>query len=293
MSETTAPDNGVAVITGGASGIGYATAAQLHAAGWKLAILDVGDEALEPFGRPGSKPGVRAKIDVTDEPAVEAELAAIEDKLGPITGVVNSAGIAVDRHVFDTPIDLFRRILDINVVGTFIVARAAARQMQKRGRGAIVNLASVTGLRGSKGRSAYGASKGAVVVLTQVMANDLARYGIRVNAVAPGPVDTPLVETMHTAEDRETWARFIDAPLRPSGGNCLMICFLLDHRQASYITGEVIAVGRLPRSRHHSGLREVPSVGPDQPSSHELCAGSAVHRMSAGWPPRPVGSPSF
>src|SRR5690606_7657413 len=128
MSETTAPDNGVAVITGGASGIGYATAAQLHAAGWKLAILDVGDEALEAVRQDlVSKPGVRVtKIDVTDEPAVEAELAAIEDKLGPITGVVNSAGIAVDRHVFDTPIDLFRRILDINVVGTFIVARAAA-----------------------------------------------------------------------------------------------------------------------------------------------------------------------
>jgi NAD(P)-dependent dehydrogenase (short-subunit alcohol dehydrogenase family) len=245
MSETTAPDNGVAVITGGASGIGYATAVQLQEAGWKLAVLDIGDEALEAVRQNlGSKSGVRvAKIDVTDEPAVERELAAIENELGPITGVVNSAGIAADRHVFDTPIDLFRRILDINVVGTFIVARAAARQMQKRGRGAIVNLASVTGLRGSKGRSAYGASKGAVVVLTQVMANDLARYGIRVNAVAPGPVDTPLVETMHTAEDRETWARFI--PMRRYGRPeeiASMICFLLDHRQASYITGEVIAV---------------------------------------------------
>src|SRR5690606_4095340 len=123
MSETTAPDNGVAVITGGASGIGYATAVQLQEAGWKLAVLDIGDEALE-FVRQnlGSKPGVRvAKVDVTDEPAVERELAAIENELGPITGVINSAGIAADRHVFDTPIDLFRRILDINVVGTFIV----------------------------------------------------------------------------------------------------------------------------------------------------------------------------
>ena len=245
MSETTAPDNGVAVITGGASGIGYATAVQLHAAGWKLAILDIGDEALESVRQSlGGKPGVRvAKVDVTDEPAVERELAAIENELGPITGVVNSAGIAADRHVFDTPIDLFRRILDINVVGTFIVARAAARHMQKRGRGAIVNLASVTGLRGSKGRSAYGASKGAVVVLTQVMANDLARYGIRVNAVAPGPVDTPLVEAMHTPEDRETWTRFI--PMRRYGRPeeiAETICFLLDEKRASYITGEIIAV---------------------------------------------------
>src|SRR5690606_8664938 len=123
----------------------------------------------------------------TDGLAVARETASIEEELGPIVGVVISAGIAAAKHVFATPVDLFRRILDINVVGTFIVGRAAARHMQKRGRGAIVNLASVAGVRGSKGRSAYGASKGAVIVLTQVMAHDLARYGIRVNAVAPRP----------------------------------------------------------------------------------------------------------
>ena len=245
MSQTIVPENRVAVITGGASGIGYASAEHLHARGWKIALLDVGDAALEEARKHlGSKPGVRVtKLDVTDELAVDREMAAIEEELGPIVGVVNSAGIAADKHVFDTPVDLFRRILDINVVGTFIVGRAAARHMQKRGRGAIVNLASVAGVRGSKGRSAYGASKGAVIVLTQVMANDLARYGIRVNAVAPGPIDTPLVRDLHTAEDRETWTRFI--PMRRYGRPeeiASMICFLLDHRQASYITGEVIAV---------------------------------------------------
>ncbi len=183
------------------------------------------------------------KLDVTDEAAVEREVAAIEDELGPVTGVVNSAGIAADKHVFDTPVDLFRRILDINVVGTFIVARAAARQMQKRQRGSIVNIASVAGLRGSKGRSAYGASKGAVVVLTQAMANDLARDGIRVNAVAPGPVETPLIKALHTAEDRRTWMRF--TPMRRYAQPeeiARTISFLLDESQSSYITGEVIAV---------------------------------------------------
>ena len=245
MSKTTAPDNRVAVITGGASGIGYAAAEQLLAEGWKLAIVDIGDDGLDRVRRDlGSDPDVRVtKLDVTDEPAVEREMATIEETLGPITGVVNSAGIAADKHVFDTPVDLFRRILDINVVGTFIVGRAAARHMQKRGRGAIVNLASVAGVRGSKGRSAYGSSKGAVIVLTQVMANDLARYGIRVNAVAPGPVDTPLVQALHTAEDRNTWTRFI--PMRRYGRPeeiAPMICFLLDDRLSSYLTGEVIAV---------------------------------------------------
>ena len=235
----------VALITGGASGIGLAAAERLRAIGWKIAIADIGEAALararESFG---SETDVRiAKLDVTDEAAVEREIAAIEEDLGPIAGVVNSAGISADKHTMDTPVDLFRRILDVNVVGTFIVARAAARQMQKRERGAIVNVASVAGLRGSKGRSAYGSSKGAVIVLTQVMANDLARYGIRVNAIAPGPVDTPMVQAMHTDEDRRTWTHFI--PMRRYGRPeeiAPTISFLLDDAQSSYLTGEIVAV---------------------------------------------------
>ena len=122
---------------------------------------------------------------------------------------------------------MFRKVLDINVVGTFIVARAAARLMKDRGGGAIVNISSVSGLRGGKGRSAYGASKGAVVVLTQVLANDLARYGIRVNAVAPGPVDTPMVQMRRYAEPDEI---------------AIVIEFLLDGARSSYVTGEIVAV---------------------------------------------------
>ncbi|MCL4766533.1 MAG: SDR family oxidoreductase [Hyphomicrobiaceae bacterium] len=245
MTDTGERQARVALITGGASGIGLATAEELHAAGWKVVIADIGEEALDEVRQGlGSRPGVRVtRLDVTDEPAVEREVAAVEEELGPIAGVVNSAGIAADKHVFDTPVDLFRRILDINVVGTFIVARAAARQMQKRQRGAIVNLASIAGVRGSKGRSAYGSSKGAVIVLTQVMANDLARHGIRVNAVAPGPVETPMIKALHTAEDRRTWMRF--TPMRRYGlpeEIARTICFLLDDTQSSYITGEVIAV---------------------------------------------------
>ena len=106
-----------------------------------------------------------------------------------------------------------------------------------------MNLSSVSGLRGSKGRSAYGASKGAVVVLTQVLANDLARYGVRVNAVAPGPVDTPMIKTMHTAQDRALWARHI--PMRRYGTPeeiAGVIEFLLDGTRSGYVTGEIVAV---------------------------------------------------
>jgi NAD(P)-dependent dehydrogenase (short-subunit alcohol dehydrogenase family) len=115
--------------------------------------------------------------------------------------------------------------------------------MRHTGGGAIVNISSVAGLRGGKGRSAYGASKGAVVVLTQVLANDLARYRIRVNAVAPGPVDTPMVKAMHGESDRALWMRHI--PLKRYAKPdeiASVIEFLLDGTKSSYMTGEIVAV---------------------------------------------------
>jgi NAD(P)-dependent dehydrogenase (short-subunit alcohol dehydrogenase family) len=235
----------VALVTGGASGIGAAAVEELIAEGWSVAIADIDAKALAAARKryEGSAAVRIDALDVTDEPATVKLVGAIESELGPIAGVVNSAGIAADRHVFDTPIDLFRKILDVNVVGSFIVGRAAARCMAKRERGAIVNIASVSGVRGSKGRSAYGASKGAVVVMSQVMANDLARHGIRVNAVAPGPVETPMVKTVHADADRELWRRFI--PMRRYGRPeeiASVIAFLLDEKRSSFLTGEVIAV---------------------------------------------------
>ena len=115
--------------------------------------------------------------------------------------------------------------------------------MRDKSGGAIVNIASISGLRGSKGRSAYGASKGAVVTLTQVMANDLAPYGIRVNAVAPGPVETPMVKAIHTQADRDLYHRYIPMNRYCTPGEIASVAhFLLDDTQSSYVTGEIIAV---------------------------------------------------
>lgn len=233
------------IVTGAGSGIGLATADLLLESGAQVAFLDLSEASLaEARKLHGKSKGTRfAAIDVTDESAVERAVAETAREFGGITGVVNCAGIAADKHVLNTPVELFRKILDVNVVGTFLVGRAAARIMMDKGGGSIVNIASISGLRGSKGRSAYGASKGAVVTLTQVMANDLAPFKIRVNAVAPGPVETPMVKAIHTDADRALYHRYIPMKRYSEPHEIAsVIAFLLDERQSSYVTGEIIAV---------------------------------------------------
>ena len=235
----------VAIITGAASGIGQATAQLLLDSGWKVALFDSNETALTTvttaLGQ--SKSVYAARLNVTDESAVEKAVAEAAEALGGVQGVVNSAGIAADKHVFDTSAELFRKILDVNVVGTFLVGKAAARIMRHSGGGSIVNIASISGIRGSKGRSAYGASKGAVINLTKVMANDLAPFNIRVNAIAPGPVETAMVKELHTDDERKMYNRFV--PMRRYAEPVEIanaIEFLLDERRSSYITAEILAV---------------------------------------------------
>jgi NAD(P)-dependent dehydrogenase (short-subunit alcohol dehydrogenase family) len=235
----------VALVTGGASGIGLACVARLLAAGWRVGLIDRDEKAVAAARRRyRQNPRVRIGMaDVTDEPAIEAVIADMAAGFGRLDGLVNSAGIAADVHFFDTSVALFRRILEVNLVGTFVAGRAAARIMRERGAGAIVNIASISGLRGSKGRAAYGSSKGGVVTLTQVMAVDLARFGIRVNAVAPGPVDTPMVRALHKGGVRFRYLERIPMrryakPDEIAGA----VLFLLDPALSSFVTGEIVAV---------------------------------------------------
>ena len=233
----------VVVITGAGSGIGLACARQLLAIGWNLALFDRDEAALvKAVGELGA--GARAialPVDVSDERAVEnaMEKAAA---FGPIKGLVNSAGVGNNKAFVDTDIAGFRKVLEINVIGTFVVSHAAIPALRANGGGAIVNIGSVSGLLGNMGRTAYGASKGAINTMTKVMAVELAADNIRVNAVAPGPVDTPLTQAMHSLGDRAEWISRV--PMRRYAGPVEVatpVAFLLSE-DASYITGQVLVV---------------------------------------------------
>ena len=234
------------LVTGGASGIGLATAERLLKEGCRVAIVDREEKSLASARETlawASGDVQFERLDITDEAEVERVVNGLDAQFGELTGLVNSAGIAQDVSFFETTAEQFRRIYEINVIGTFLVAKAVAHRMKLRKRGSIVNIASVSGIRGNLGRSAYGSSKGAVVTLTRIMSVELAPLGIRVNAVAPGPVDTPMVKAVHSTTARESW---IDAvPMRrysmpdEIAGT---ICHLLDETKSSYLTGQIIAV---------------------------------------------------
>lgn len=225
----------VALVTGAASGIGAAVARRFAEEGASVVAADL----AELPAAPGIEPRT---LDVADPASVEAAVEAVLARHGRIDSLVHAAGIGQEIPFLDTPLATFDRIIAVNLRGTFLIGQRVARAMRDAGKGAIVNIASVAGLRGSIGRAAYGGSKGGVVIMSQVMAVDLAAFGIRVNVVAPGPIETPMVVAMHDAAIRAAWQRQI--PLRRYGEahEVAAACLFLVSDEASFITGHVLAV---------------------------------------------------
>lgn len=194
----------VAVITGGASGLGEATVRNFVAGGAKVAIFDMNAERGEKVAKELGDSVLFKKVDVTDEASVVAGIAATMEKFGKITANVNCAGIGVASKTLGKEgphtLGLFKKVVDINLTGTFNVFRLCAEQMAKNEanedgeRGIIINTASVAAFDGQKGQVAYSATKGAIVGMTLPVSRDLAYYGIRICAIAPGLFLTPLFE---------------------------------------------------------------------------------------------------
>jgi NAD(P)-dependent dehydrogenase (short-subunit alcohol dehydrogenase family) len=226
----TASSHKVALVTGAARGIGLAVAKRFLAEGWRVALLDILGDVLEKSvaGLNEADATLALTCDVSDTDAVASALAKIERRFGRLDALINNAGVAVFTPVMETSDADWERVLAVNLTGPFLCTKAAVPLMRKHGASTL--------------RSAYGTSKAGLAHLTKQLAVELAELGIRVNGVAPGPVDTAMAKAVHSAEIR---ADYHDAiPLNRYGleEELAEAVYFLCSDRASYITGQILAV---------------------------------------------------
>jgi NAD(P)-dependent dehydrogenase (short-subunit alcohol dehydrogenase family) len=240
------PSGYAALVTGGGSGLGRATAAKLAALGAKVAILDINIEAAQEVA--AKIGGIAIACDVADGDATAAAMAQARDTIGPARILINCAGIAPARRVVGRdgpmPLEDFARVINVNLIGTFNAIRLAARAMSTLDplddgeRGVIVSTASVAAYDGQIGQAAYAASKGGVVSMMLPIARELSQFGIRLCAIAPGIFNTPMVSGM-PEEVQQSLAASIPFPKalgRPEQYADLALHIIENH----YLNGEVI-----------------------------------------------------
>jgi len=234
------------LVTGAASGIGRAIALRLGAEGCQVGILDLdGEGAASTAGQIATAGGdARSyEVDITDAVAVEDAVAAFEADVGGVAGLVNNAGWDHADSFLDTDAELWRRVIDINLMGPLHVTKAALSRMSAAGAGRIVSIASDAGRVGSSGESVYAACKGGIIAFSKSVAREMARQGITLNVVSPGPSDTPLFANfdrtgkLAAALERAIPMRRLGQPDDYPG----IVAFLLSD-EAAFITGQTISV---------------------------------------------------
>ena len=237
----------VVVVTGGASGIGEAIVERLGREGANVALFDINTDAGE--AKAGACEGnvTFFHADITSLDAVEAAVDSVENTLGPIWMLVNCAGWDKPAPFLSTGPELWEKIISLNLYGPIHMHYAVCRRMAERKEGRVVNIASDAGRVGTSNEAVYSACKGGTIAFTKSMARELSRANILVNAVCPGPTDTPaMAEVVGTGEEAEKWkdsmARGI--PLRRMGqpNDYAGIVAFLGTEDASYITGQAISV---------------------------------------------------
>jgi NAD(P)-dependent dehydrogenase (short-subunit alcohol dehydrogenase family) len=242
-----------AIVSGGASGLGRAAAVALAASGVKVAILDINEDAAVDAARKAG--GFAIACDVTDAASVEAAVVAARERHGPPRIAVNCAGVGTAGRIVGRdgplPLEAFRRVIEVNLIGSFNVMRLAAAEMSTLEpltdgeRGIIVSTASVAAYEGQIGQAAYSASKGGIVSLTLPAARELARYGVRVVAIAPGIFETPMLQGLPQSV-RESLAASV--PFPPRLGRPEEYAALVLHLcRNPMINGEVVRLDRALR----------------------------------------------
>ena len=229
-----------AIVTGAARGIGLATTRLFVDQGWSVAMVDRDTDALMQAAA-ALQDVLPIACDISDADQIDAMTAQVAARFGRIDALVNNAGIADFRPIAETDHAIWSNVMAVNLDDVFLTTQAVAPYL-KASKGAIVNIASISGLRASTLRIAYGTSKAAVIHLTRQQAVELGEWGVRVNCVAPGPVDTKLALAVHTPAIR---AAYHDAiPLNRYGTEAEIgeVIVFLCSAKASYMTGQTIAV---------------------------------------------------
>lgn len=241
---TTKTEKPVAVVTGGARGIGLSIGEWFLSNGYKVVLLDIDKTTLESavakINAPEDLLGMVCDVSAPIEVAHAAT--NVISHFGRVDALVNNAGVAVFKPVLETSFDEWRQVMATNLDGAFLCTQAFGALMVKHGGGAIVNIASISGLRASTLRIAYGTSKAALIHMTKQHAVELGTVGVRVNAIAPGPVETEMAKLVHSVAIRADYYDTI--PLGRYGSTEEMantVGFLCSDK-ASYINGQVIAV---------------------------------------------------
>lgn len=234
----------VAVVTGAARGIGRAIAVELASAGADIALCDLKAEWLEETAEAVKALGRKVEcfaVNVSDSGAVNDAVSGVVEKCGRVDILVNNAGITKDTFLMRMSDEDWDSVLSVNLRGTFLFTRAVSKPMMKARSGAIVNIASIIGLIGNAGQCNYAASKAGVIALTKSSAKELASRGIRVNAVAPGFIETKMTEVL----SEEVRQKMLDAiPMKRFGSpsDVAKVVVFLAGESASYMTGQVLTI---------------------------------------------------